>query len=440
MFDAVTKYNVEVNDIEQVAYLLTQAFKEATSSTPGPVHVDFLGHEGELTDEAEADLSFFYESSYKNVPAKRPQPILEEIDEVVEALRKAERPVLIAGRGAVISGAQAEVKKLAEAINIPVGVSMDAKGILPDTHPLYIGPVGTYCRPCANEVVFEADFVFFIGCGTGDQVTKSWTLPRCDVTVAQLDINPSEIGRNYPGAITVLGDARNALSVLNTKLKNFQKNETWCQKARTYVKEYLDSIAFKCNLNAVPVRPERLCREISEILPDNAVLVADTGFSAIWAGTLIDFTSPYQIFLRAAGSLGWAFPAAIGAKCALPDRPVICFTGDGAFWYHLSELETAVRCKIPTVTVINNNSVLCQCKQGVRRAYRNEGGMEDLQYRFNETNFAKFASEIGAFGTRVERPGDIGPALLKALSSGKPAIIDVVTDSEAFPYPSNHAQ
>ena len=306
-------------------------------------------------------------------------------------------------------------------------------GIIPDDHPLYAGPVGTYCRPCANQIVAEADLVFFIGCGTGDQVTKDWTLPKPDTTVIQLDINPAELGRNYPGSIAILGDAKLALADINQMLQIDKKRTSWSQQAQSYVQEYWKKVEPNCSSDAIPIRPERLCREISRILPQDALVFADTGFSAIWAGTLIDIVSPDQMFRRAAGSLGWAFPAALGAKCALPRRPVICFTGDGAFWYHLSELETAVRWKIPTVTVINNNSAFGQSQLGVRRAYHGEAGKENDQYRFNTTNFAQLAENLGAFGARVKKPSDIKQALLDALASGKPAVVDVVTESESFP-------
>jgi acetolactate synthase-1/2/3 large subunit len=163
------------------------------------------------------------------------------------------------------------------------------------------------------------------------------------------------------------------------------------------------------------------------------VVVADTGYSAIWAGTLINLRSSGQKFLRASGSLGWAFPAALGAKCALPERPVICFSGDGAFWYHFAELETAVRWNIPTVTVINNNSVLGQSQLGIRRAYRGEPGHPEQQYRFRDTSFARLAEDLGALGVRVEEPEGIRPALEKALAAEGPAVVDVVTEAECHP-------
>ena len=169
-------------------------------------------------------------------------------------------------------------------------------------------------------------------------------------------------------------------------------------------------------------------------MPDDGVLLSDTGHSGIWTGTMIDLYKPTQTFLRCAGSLGWAFPAALGAKCAVPDRPVVCFTGDGGFWYHLSEMETAVRYGINTVTIINNNHSLNQEKRGNERAYESVGatGNVDELWVFPDTNFARLAEDMGGFGIRVERPEDLQDAMTEAANSGKPAVVDVVTDIEGI--------
>jgi acetolactate synthase-1/2/3 large subunit len=433
MFEAVTKYNVEVHTLEQVPHLLAQAFREATTGTPAPAHLDFLGYEGNFTDEARADLTVLCEPEYTRIPARRPHPDPKEIESAAQALRVAERPVLVVGRGAVVSGAGKEVARLAETLSIPVAFSMDGKGLIPDDHPLSVGAVGTYCRPCANRTVAEADIVFFIGCGTGDQVTKNWTLPSVGTPVIQLDINAAEIGRNYPGALGIHGDARVSLEQLNQAVSGGAKKDSWSRTTRGYVRAYLEQVDSLCGSDASPVRAECLCRRITEALPENAVVVADTGYSAIWAGTLIDITKPQQLYLRASGSLGWAFPASLGAKCALPERPVLCFSGDGAFWYHLCEVETAVRRNIPTVTVINNNSVLGQSQLGIRRAYREDKGREQDQYRFQDTNFARLAEDLGAVGIRVEKAEEIAPAIRRAFRENRPAVVDVVTEPESHP-------
>ena len=144
---------------------------------------------------------------------------------------------------------------------------------------------------------------------------------------------------------------------------------------------------------------------------------------------MIDLIHPEQRYIRAAGSLGWALPASMGAKCAVPDRPVVCFTGDGGFWYHLSELETAVRCGIKTVTVVNNNHCLSQCGKDIELAYGDRPNRGEI-YKFCEINFARIAQEMGCLGVRVERPEEIAGALKNALAADVPAVVEVITDAE----------
>ncbi len=433
MFDAVTKYNVRVDSTDQLPYILLQAFREATTGRPGPVHIDFLGYEGDFTDLDNMSFETVVEERYTKCPARRIVPEEKDILEAAKLLQEADRPVMVVGRGAVVSQAAGEIQTIAGRLSLPVVSSIDGIGLMPDDHPLYIGPVGTYCRPCANRVVSEADLAVFVGCGAGDQVTKNWTLPPIGTRVIQIDIEPSELGRNYPGTTGICGDAKTALALLLDSLSEKREDTAWAKRARYLRGQWEKQVKTYSQSDAVPVRPERLCREITGALPSDAVVVSDTGYSAIWAGTLIRITKPDQLFIRASGSLGWAFPAGVGAKCALPDRPVVTFSGDGAFWYHLQELETAVRRDIPTVTVINNNSVLGQSQLGIRRAYGKDKGKETDQYRFMDTNFARIAESMGALGIRVERPEEIRDAVETAVASDRPAVVDVVTEPESFP-------
>jgi acetolactate synthase-1/2/3 large subunit len=175
---------------------------------------------------------------------------------------------------------------------------------------------------------------------------------------------------------------------------------------------------------------ERLCAEITRALPSDAVLVADTGYSGIWTGTMIELNGVGQTYLRAAGSLGWSFPASLGAKCAAGARNVLCFTGDGGFYYHLAELESARRCGIAVTVVVNNNSGFGQNLTGVRRVAGNRPGRGEELIRFGPTDFTAVARSFGVRGIRVEQPGEIAPALAEALAANEPVVVDVVTDIE----------
>ena len=357
MFEPVTKYNAAVDTVEQLPYLLRQAFREATSGAPGPVHLDIMGHLGLPIEDGEAEMEVVVEESFAHCPSMRPEPEPETVRAAARALEKAERPVIVAGGGAVASMAATEIVQLAERLSIPVATSLGGKGTILDSHPLSIGVVGSYSRWCANRSVSEADLVLFIGSHTGDQVTHDWTLPLASASVIQIDIDPSELGRSYPNSVPLMGDAKVTVRRICDSLSKSRSNEAWTARAQQLVREWRQETEPLRNSNAVPIRPERVCKEITQILPPDGILVVDTGHASIWTGTLVDLTHPGQGYLRAAGSLGWAFPASLGAKCGAPERPVLCFTGDGGFFYHLSEIETAARCGIKTVTVVNNKSL-----------------------------------------------------------------------------------
>jgi acetolactate synthase-1/2/3 large subunit len=307
---------------------------------------------------------------------------------------------------------------------------LNGKEIILEGHPLNVGVVGRYSRRCANRVVAEADLVLFIGSSTGDHVTHGWTIPRPGTPVIQIDINPSELGRSYSGTVGLMGDAQVTVLRLMECLAPKGSRSPWARYAEKLVQEWREDLRPWRNSNDSPIRPERLCKEITECLPEKAILVADTGYAAIWSGTMIYLTHPGQNYIRCAGSLGWAFPASLGAKCGAPDRPVLCFTGDGGFWYHLSELETARRCNIKTVTVVNNNSALGQCLKPVRKLYGNRPGNPDEMCRFRDVSFAAIAKDMGCLGIRVVEPGEIADALQKALASDLPAVVEVITDPE----------
>jgi acetolactate synthase-1/2/3 large subunit len=326
-----------------------------------------------------------------------------------------------------LSSASAEVIALAEKLSIPVATSVNGKGTILDNHPLSIGVVGSYSVRCANQIVSEADLVIYIGSNTGDQVSHSWRVPSIGTAIVQIDIDPAEIGRSYANTVGVVGDARQAVAKLISAVEAGQTTEPWLQHVQSLVAAWRNEVEPLRQSDAVPIRPERLCKEVSEALPENGVLVADTGYSAIWTATMVYLNQPGQTYLRAAGSLGWAFPAALGAKCGAPDRPVICFTGDGGFWYHLSELETACRNHINTVTIINNNGGLGQGIPDITNIYGDRPGRPEELYRFESVNFARIAQEMGCWSLRVKAPDEIGGAIRQALAAERPAVVEVMT-------------
>ncbi|MGI5837103.1 MAG: thiamine pyrophosphate-binding protein [Chloroflexota bacterium] len=434
MFEPVTKFNARVDKPSRLADLLRQAFRVATTGSPGPVHLELPGRLGEGVN-GEGDFEVIVEKQHSRYPAYRLEPEAEAVRQAASALVAAERPVIVAGGGVVASEAGAELVKLAEMLAIPVATSPTGKGSIPEDHPLAIGLVGSYGRWSANRIVEQADLVFFVGSRTGGLTTRNWATPPAGTPVIQLDIEPSEIGRNYPVQVGLLGDARVTLRRLMAEIQPLGKHSSaWAERAQGLLSQWRSEMAPLLGSDAVPIRPERLCREITDFLPEEGVVVADTGHAAIWSGTMIELKRPGQRFIRCAGTLGWSFPASLGVKCALPDKPVLCFTGDGGFYYHMGELETAARFGINTVVVVNNNGALQQVKKGFDRAYGGEQrGRAHEMWVFEEQNLATVARDMGWLGIRVERPEQIGPALEEAFAAGKPALLDVVTDLEAQP-------
>ncbi len=434
MFGPITKFNARVDHPRRLPDLLRQAFRMATSGAPGPVHLEISGRHGESMIQDPMDFELLFEEEFSRCPAYRTEADPGAVAKAAKLLMEAQKPIIVAGGGVAASRAWSEVVELAEKLSIPVATSLTGKGAIPDDHPLSVGVIGTYSCRCANKSVADADLVFFIGSRAGGHTTHNWRIPRPGTTVVQLDIDPAEIGRNYPAKAGLCGDARATLRRLIDAVGTKAGEKGWLAHTRQMVGEWRSQAEPLLNSDATPIRPERLCKEIGEILPPGGVIVSDTGHAAIWSATMIDFKKPGQRYLRCAGTLGWALPASIGAKCALPDKPVLCFTGDGGFFYYISELETAARMGINVVVVVNNNRSLQQVKSVVDASY---GGNSEAKGRglwvFKETNFAKIAEDMGCLGLRVERPGDLRNALEQALKANRPVVVDVVTDIEALP-------
>jgi acetolactate synthase I/II/III large subunit len=433
-FEPVTKFNATVDDVARFPDMIRQAFRVAVSGCPGPVHLQFRGNEGQV-DAEEAELEPLVEPMFARIPPFRPEPERASILAALALLQQAERPVIIAGGGVRTSGAAAELVGLAQALQIPVATSLNGKDTIAGNHPLAVGVVGSYSRESANRVVNRADLVCFIGTETGGMTTHFWTVPPIGTPAIQIDIDAQAIGRNYPLQAALNGDAKVTLVRMleHADRGSAARRTAWVMEAQAICKEWVAKYSATLASDAVPIRPERICRELSRHLPDDAIVVVDTGHAGMWMGGMFDLMSPRQSYLRSAGHLGWAFPAGLGAKCGVPERPVVTFTGDAGFWYHIAEVETAVRWKINAVTVVNNNSGGNQSKRGFDRAY---GGTQTEQARelwtYNKVDFARLAEDMGALGIRVEKPGEIAGALARALAAGRPAVIDVVTDIDAL--------
>jgi acetolactate synthase-1/2/3 large subunit len=250
-----------------------------------------------------------------------------------------------------------------------------------------------------------------------------------------MDINPAELGRHYPNRVSLWSDAKLGLRELieSSDAGTASKRRGWVDQVQALAREWRAEVAKVAESDAVPIRPERICCELSRQLPAQTLFISETGHSGMWTGALLDLNRPGQSYIRAAGSLGWGLPAALGAKLAVPHRPVLLFSGDGGFWYHLSELETAVRWNINAVLLVNNNRSLNMEIDVYKDAY---GGRLELNHgelwKFSDVSLASVAETMGAKGIRVEKPGEIAGALEQAFECGRPCVIEVLSDINAI--------
>jgi acetolactate synthase I/II/III large subunit len=430
LFAAVTKFSTPVDSTSELPRLLRHAWRAALAETPRPTHLDFCGLQGDVIELGQTAEPPVIDPEARRIPAHRPVADIGDIERAAATLTAARRIAIVAGDGAAASEAGPELLALAAALQAPVATTLGARGIIPTRHRLSVGVAGSYSAPPANRIVHGADLVLFIGCDTGDQVTLNWTVPPRDTKIVQIDADPLEIGRSYPSTTGLVGDPKVTLARLNQLIGKPARDAGFAEEAARIVADWRTTMIPLIENNTTPIRVERLCDEITRALPSDAIVVADTGYSGIWTGTMIELNGAGQTYLRAAGSLGWAFPASLGAKCGAPGRKVLCFTGDGGFYYHLAELESARRAGIAVTVVVNNNSGFGQNLTGVRRIAGNRPGRGEELIRFGPTDFTAVAQSFGVRGIRVEQPSEIAPALAEALATSEPIVVDVVTDLE----------
>jgi acetolactate synthase I/II/III large subunit len=426
-FEAYVKYQADITTPEQMSNVLKQAFREAATGKPGPVHVDMMGLQCNLAEQFELDEKLIFDPKFGKLNPFRPMADESRIQEAAKLIGEAQKPIIVSGRGANMSRAGEAIYKLAVKADIPIATTPDGKTTLDEKDDLWAGIVGDYGMQCANKSVKSADLVIFIGTQTSDQTTCKWNVPNMDTKVIQIDIAPMEIGRNYTNCVGLCGDAKAvAIQLFDAAIE--KRNPKWREEVLENLADTVILQNEKINKPSNAIRSEKLCHELAKALPDDAILIADTGNSAIWTSTYVRMRTSQKYF-RAAGSLGWAYPASIGAKCGAPDRPVICFIGDGGLYYNLSEMETAVRYNIPTVTVVNNNNVYAQCMPSIVKLYNDKPEDGAKKLTFASLDISKIAESFGLFAIRVTKAEEIGTAIQKAIQSGRPALVEVITES-----------
>jgi len=430
---------------DQLPLVMRQAFLEMLGGRPGPVQVD-------------VPLDLFAETV--DVGGERPQAVGDSVrirsaaeagrlQAALETLLGAAHPVILAGGGAVLSEAEADVRTLAERLGVPVVSTPLASGVLPADHPLYFGNVGRNGTFAANEATRHADVILALGVRFDDRMSSSWipgyTFEIPPTKLIQVDIDPSEIGRNYPVAVGVLGDARTVVRQFAAELERRQQpragHAQWVKRLEAARQVWENDRAPLTKTEGLPLHPERVVATLSRALPDNALVLSDVGVHHNWLVQRLRVRGP-RSFLQSwgFGSMCFAVCGVLGAKLAAPDRPAVAVCGDGGFLMAAHSVATAVEYDIPAIWVVWNNCGYASIYDLQVGAF----GPRELATRFRKqrtgepvsADFAALAQAMGADGYRVTGPGDLDGALAAALAANRPAVIDVPVRSDERPVPT----
>ena len=432
----VTKWQATVPTAEVLPALVRQAFRVASSGRPGPA-VLFLPQDvldGPVPDEPGLDEPGLDGSArFGRFPPFRPAPDPADLAAAAAVLRAAQRPFILAGGGVQLSGAGPALTALAERAGAAVGTTLSGKGAMAEDHPLSVGVTGSMGTTAAAAALGEADVVLLAGCKAGSGATYGWTLPRRDQAVIQLDIDPAELGRAFPLAAALLGDARAGLAALLDAMPEDGPPEPdrsgWRARLAGLNAAWRAARDAERASDQVPIAPQRVLADIEAALGPDDVLICDASLASGWGGVYLEQRRPGRRVLcpRGQAGLGYALPAAIGVATATGQRTVV-LTGDGALGYAAGELATVAELGLPvTVVVLNNRSL------GWIRWYRRitfgRGWQDD---DFADVAFGDIARGFGLHGARVSEPGQLAGALHDALA-GPPALLDVVTDAWQTP-------
>ena len=437
LFRPITKKVFSVDHAERIPEFVRQAFQIATTGRPGPVLLSFpmttLRAEYEF---AEDDLKV--DTRYARWPAYRPTPPQHEISAAADAILSAKRPIILGGGGVIASGATDEVRELAELLDMPVATSYMGKGTLPENHPLSLGPYGLLGRPASNEYVLQADLGLALGTRFNNVGTAAWRIPDRKTRLVQVDIEPTQIGRNYTVDQALTGDIkavlREMLGLLESDPRVTPKTaqrEAVSGISANWRKEKGIESPLAQDRDASPVHPIQVIRAMRDAMQDDDVLVCDSGFNQIWGGQYFEVRSPGRNYLgpRGFGVMGYGLPAAISRALTTPDQNVVCLTGDGGFAMVVQELETAVRSGANLTVVVMNNSNMHFIKDNQRLFF--DGRY--ISTEFTELDYAEIARAFGCAGIRVENSGELDQALAEAMRSDKTSVIDVRILDDAVP-------
>jgi acetolactate synthase I/II/III large subunit len=432
MFRPVTKLAVQIGKPDRIPDLLRAALRAAMTGRRGPVFVEIP--RDVLSDQVR-EAAVREPGNYRVTHAQPPHP--DAIRDAVRLLRRAERPLLLVGGGVTWADANALVVRLSEEHAIPMITAYGRNDAVPNAHPFYIGPLGRAGSPEAAAACRRADVLLVLGSRLAHFTTHfDDRYIRPETSLIQIDVDSRDIGRYYPVAVGIQADAREAcLALLEALARDGvrQTSQAWREETDTLRGQRHARLAAEARLEAKPLKPQRVYAELRRVLPPETIVALDAGAAPAYGYDRLHFERP-RTFLTPLdlGGLGFAFPAALGAKLGRPEAPVLAIHGDGGFLMNAQELETAVRHGIHVVTVVMNNNCW-----GSEKAYQKHFyGGRYIGCDIGNPRYDAYARLFGAAGYYVDHPDQVGDALRAALSSGSPAVVEIPIDPEEFPAPA----
>jgi acetolactate synthase-1/2/3 large subunit len=426
LFRPLTKWTRVIDRATKIPEVVRAAFRHMTTGRPGAVH---LGLPFDVQREPVDVESLWADAALGSFPARRQAPDPEAIRAAAASIASARNPVIVCGGGPIISGATAELRALAELLQAPVLTTISGKGSIAEDHPLAGGVVGSNGGVAETRALVDAaDLVLFVGCRAGSVTTERWRHPAPGkARIVHIDLDPAVIGANYPTQAAVVGDARLALAALLAELAEASPSARAPAAAAVARAKAAKFEAFQrlARSDEVPIRPERIVATLQDLLPQDALVVADAGTPCPYLSAYYQLREAGRRFItnRAHGALGYALPAAIGAHVGRPEVPCVAVMGDGSFGFAAGELETIVRLRLPITMVVIANATFGWIKAGQKSGYEERYFSVD----FSPGHHARIAEAYGVRAWRVEDPAELGPALRQALDAGGPALVDVVT-------------
>ena len=418
----ITKHSYQPKDANDIPSIINTSFEIASTGRNGPVLIDVPKEvqEQELDDYV-----------LGTIPTPGYKPTIKgnskQIAKAAQMLKSAERPFILAGGGTILAGAGEEVKKLAELVKAPVATTLMGKGIVDEKDDISIGMLGMHGKQVANQNVNKTDCLLAIGCRFSDRTTGKLEEFLPEAKVIHIDIDPAEIGKNVAVDLPIVGDAKIVLNQLINELEGSKIDESaWFKSIVDFKKSTIPRVSY----DDIPLKPQQVIKEIAGAITEDTIVTTDVGLHQMWAAHFLDISKPRKFISSGGlGTMGFGFPAAIGAKVACPDDAVLAIVGDGGFLMVSQELATIKEHDIPVVIAMLNNRKLGMVYQWQNKMYNKRYSETDLG---NTPDFVKLAESFGINAERVEEVDKTQEVLSKALKDNESMLIEITVEKDEF--------